>query len=127
MWIDESKYKDILGKVDDYGNQIKLLAIERRKYMDSVMEEVSPYKIGDEYVNVKTGERVKVMNIYRGSSVGRSSDIFADNSIRDIYARFDNGDNTSRDGYYDPYIKAADYDNKSDLYYKKLEDLARDK
>lgn len=123
MWIDESKHKDILDKVDDYGNRIKRLAIERRKYMDSVMEEVSPYKIGDEYVNAKTGERTKVLDLYRGSSVGHSSDIFADNSIRDIHARFDNGDNTSRYGYCNPYIKAIDYDNKTDLYYKKLEDL----
>ena len=45
MWIDESKHKDILDKVDDYGNRIKRLAIERRKYMDSVMEEVSPSTI----------------------------------------------------------------------------------
>lgn len=125
MWIDESKHKDILDKVDDYGNRIKRLAIERRKYMDSVMEEVSPYKIGDEYVNAKTGERTKVLDLYRGSSVGHSSDIFADNSIRDIHARFDNGDNTSRYGYYDPYIKASDYDNKTKEYYEKIENYMR--
>lgn len=124
MWIDESKHKDILDKVDDYGNRIKRLAIERRKYMDSVMEEVSPYKIGDEYVNVITRERVKVLEIYRRSSVGHG-DIFKDNSISDIHARFDNGDNTSRYGYYDPYIKASDYDNKTKEYYEKIENYMR--
>lgn len=124
MWIDESKHKDILDKVDDYGNRIKRLAIERRKYMDSVMEEVSPYKIGDEYANVKTRERVKVLEIYRRSSVGHG-DIFKDNSISDIHARFDNGDNTSRYGYYDPYIKASDYDNKTKEYYGKIENYMR--
>lgn len=126
MWIDESKHKDILDKVDDYGNRIKRLAIERRKYMDSVMEEVSPYKIGDEYVNVITRERVKVVEIYRMSSVGHG-DIFKDNSISDIHARFDNGDNTSRYGIEErnPYVKLSDYENKTDLYYKKLEDLTR--
>lgn len=124
MWIDESKHKDILDKVDDYGNRIKRLAIERRKYMDSVMEEVSPYKIGDEYVNAITRERVKVVEIYRRSSVGHG-DIFKDNSISDIHARFDNGDNTSRYGYYDPYIKASDYDNKTKEYYGKIENYMR--
>ena len=124
MWIDESKHKDILDKVDDYGNRIKRLAIERRKYMDSVMEEVSPYKIGDEYVNIITRERVKVVEIYRRSSVGHG-DIFKDNSISDIHARFDNGDNTSRYGYYDPYIKASDYDNKTKEYYGKIENYMR--
>lgn len=124
MWIDESKHKDILDKVDDYGNRIKRLAIERRKYMDSVMEEVSPYKIGDEYVNVITRERVKVVEIYRRSSVGHG-DIFKDNSISDIHARFDNGDNTSRYGYYDPYIRASDYDNKTKEYYGKIENYMR--
>lgn len=124
MWIDESKHKDILDKVDDYGNRIKRLAIERRKYMDSVMEEVSPYKIGDEYVNAITRERVKVVEIYRRSSVGHG-DIFKDNSISDIHARFNNGDNTSRYGYYDPYIKASDYDNKTKEYYGKIENYMR--
>ena len=124
MFINSEKHKAILDTIEDYNNRILKLAIERRKYMDSVMEEVSPYKIGDEYVNVKTRERVKVLEIYRRSSVGHG-DIFKDNSISDIHVRFDNGDNTSRYGYYDPYIKASDYDNKTKEYYEKIENYMR--
>lgn len=121
-----SGFKDIFEKVEDYNKKIEALILERISYMDSVMERISPFKIGDEYVNIKTGERTKIIEIYRMSSVGGRGAYF-DNSIFDIHARFDNGDNTSRYGMEErnPYVKLSDYENKTDLYYKKLEDLAR--
>ena len=72
-------------------------------------------------------EKEKEVNgIYRMSSVG-SLDGYFDNSVSDIHARFENGDNTSRFGVEERnlYIKSSDYKNKAHLYYKKLEDLAR--
>ena len=94
--------------------------------MNSVMEQIYPFKIGEEYVDIATGEHTKVNGIYRMSSVG-SLDSYFDNSVSDIHARFENGDNTSRFGVEErnPYIKLSDYKNKTHLYYKKLEDLAR--
>ena len=121
-----SGFKDIFEKVEEYNKKIESLISERILYMNSVMERISPFKIGDEYVNVKTGERAKVIEVYRMSSVGGRGTYF-DDSIFDIHARFDNGDNTSRYGIEErnPYVKLSDYENKTDLYYKKLEDLTR--
>lgn len=121
-----SGFKDIFEKVEEYNKKIESLISERKAYMDSVMERISSFKIGDEYVNVKTGEHTKIIEIYRMSSVGGRGAYF-DDSIFDIHARFDNGDNTSRFGIEErnPYVKLSDYENKTDLYYKKLEDLVR--
>ena len=121
-----SGFKDIFEKVEDYNNKIEALILERTAYMNSVMERISPFNVGEEYVNVKTGERAKVIEVYRMSSVGGRGAYF-DDSIFDIHARFDNGDNTSRYGIEErnPYIKSKDFDDKSELYYKKLQDLSR--
>lgn len=121
-----SGFEDIFDKVRDFNERIEQLISERQNFMDSVMEEVSPFKVGEEYVNIRTGERVKVSKIYRGSSVGTGLRYY-DDSLCDIHARFDNGDNTSRYGIEpkNPYIKAEYYDNNSELFYKKLKDLAR--
>ena len=123
-----SGFKDIFEKVEDYNKKIEALILERVSYMDSVMERITPFKIGDEYVNIKTGEHTKVIEIYRMSSVG-GREAYFDDSIFDIHASFDNGDNTSRFGNEkrNPYVKLSDYEDKTDLYYKKLEDLARHK
>ena len=119
-------FEDIFRRVEDYNEKIEALIAERTAYMNSVMEYISPFKIGDEYVNVKTGDHTKVIEIYRMSSVG-GREAYFDDSIFDIHARFDNGDNTSRYGIEgrNPYVKLSDYENKTDLYYKKLEDLER--
>lgn len=117
-------FQDFFDKVDDYNRRISQLIFERQQFMDSIMDTISPFKVGEEYVNVKTEERVKVTEIYRGSTVGFGKG-YHDDSISDIHARFDNGDNTSRYGYYDPYIKASDYDNKTKEYYEKLEEYIR--
>ena len=111
--------KDIFEKAEEYNKKIESLISERKAYMDSVMERISSFKIGDEYVNVKTGEHTKIIEIYRMSSVGGRGGYF-DDSIFDIHARFDNGDNTSRFGIEErnPYVKLSDYENKTDLFYK---------
>ena len=121
-------FEDIFRKVDDYNEKIEVLIAKRTAYMNSVMEYISPFKIGDEYVNIETGEHTKVKEIYRMSQVGGQGSYF-DDTIFDIHAQFDNGDNTSRFGFEErnPYVKLNDYKNKTDLYYKKLEDLARNK
>lgn len=121
-----SGFKDIFEKVEDYNKKIEALILERTAYMNSVMERISPFNVGEEYANVKTGERAKVIEVYRMSSVGGRGAYF-DDSIFDIHARFGNGDNTSRYGIEErnPYIKSKDFDDKSELYYKKLQDLSR--
>lgn len=119
-------FEDIFRRVEDYNEKIEALIAERTAYMNSVMEKISPFNVGDKYVNIKTGERAKVIEVYRMSSVGGRVTYF-DDSIFDIHARFDNGDNTSRYGIEErnPYVKLSDYENKTDLYYKKLEYLTR--
>ena len=121
-----SGFKDIFEKVEDYNKKIEALILERTAHMNSVMERISPFNVGEEYVNVKTGERAKVIEVYRMSSVGGRGAYF-DDSIFDIHARFGNVDNTSRYGIEErnPYIKSKDFDDKSELYYKKLQDLSR--
>lgn len=121
-----SGFEDIFEKVEDYNKKIEALILERMAYMNSVMERISPFNVGDEYVNVETGECAKVIEVYRMSSVGGRGAYF-DDSISDIHARFDNGDNTSRYGIEErnPYIKSKDFKDKSELYYKKLQDLSR--
>ena len=119
-------FRKIFEKVEDYNEKIEQLISERTGYMNSIMDQISPFKIGEEYVNIKTGERTKVSGIYRMSSVG-SLDSYFDNSVSDIHATFENGDNTSRfeTEERNPYIKLSDYKNKTHLYYKKLEDLVK--
>lgn len=124
MYISSHEFEDVFKTVENYNTKIEELICERYKYMESVMDKVSPYKIGDEYVNVKTGERVKVTEIYRGTQVGNSCH-YNDNSMYNIHARFDNGDNTSRYCYEDPYISAKDFEEKSKAYYEKLENFIK--
>lgn len=121
-----SGFKDIFEKVEDYNKKIEALILERIAYMNSVMKRISPFNVGEEYANVKTGERVKVIEVYRMSSVG-GQELYFDNSISDIHAKFDNGDNTSRYGIEkrSPYIKSKDFEEKTEVYYKKLQDLLR--
>lgn len=119
-------FRKIFEKVEDYNKKIEQLISDRTEYMNSIMDQISPFKIGEEYINIATGEHTKVSEIYRMSSVG-SLDSYFDNSVSDIHAMFENGDNTSRfeTEERNPYIKLSDYKNKTRLYYKKLEDLVR--
>lgn len=125
MYVSEKDHQEIFDKLNKMNEEIAELLMQRIKYMDSVMEKVSPFAVGDEYVNVKTGECVKVTEIYRGSSVG-CADIYKDGSLLDIHCYFDNGENTSCYGYEwcNPYIKLKDYQEKNEVYINKLEDLA---
>lgn len=127
MHVSEKDHQEIFDKLNKINEKIAELLIQRVKYMDSVMEEVSPFAVGDEYVNIRTGEHVKVTEIYRGSSVGHG-DISKDDSLSNIHCYFNNGDNTSRYCYEwkNPYIKLQDYQEKNEKYMNKLEWLAKD-
>ena len=118
---------EILNQLKEYNDKIEILLQERLKFMDSHMEEVWKYHVGDEYVNIRTGETVTVKEIYRETEIGGYRGKYDDNSLLTIHARFSNGDNTSRYYFdiYAPYCKKDDYDNKTDIYIKKLESCMR--
>lgn len=124
--IKNEENKEIFDRLEDLNKGIEILIKKRAEYMDSVMKEISPYKIGDEYTNIKTGEKTRVEKIYRRGQVG-DRNIFEDNSISEIFAAFENGDNTSRYGYEwkCPYIKSEDYENKTQKYYELLEQIVK--
>ena len=115
--------KEILDTLHEYNEKLKVLMQERFEFMESHMDEVSKYHVGDEYVNIRTGENVTVKEIYRNSEVGGYRGEYNDNSLSRIHARFSNGDNTSRYHFdtFAPYCKKEDYDNKTDAYIEKLE------
>ena len=118
---------EILNQLKEYNDKIEVLLQERLEFMDSHMDEVSKYHVGDEYVNIRTGEIVTVKEIYRETEIGGYRGKYDDNSLLTIHAQFSNGDNTSRYYFdiYAPYCKKDDYDNKTDTYIKKLESCKR--
>ena len=118
---------EILNQLQEYNDKIEALLQERLEFMDSHMDEVSEYHVGDEYVYIRTGETVTVKEIYRETEIGGCRGKYNDNSLLTIHARFSNGDNTSRYDFdmYVPYCKKEDYDNKTDTYIEKLESCVR--
>lgn len=126
MWVSEKEHQKIFEKLRKMNEEIDSLLMQRKSYMNFVMEKISPFSIGDKYVNLMTGEYVKVTGIYRGSSIGHN-DIYRDNSLLDIHCCFDNGDNTSSYGseLRNPYIKLKDYQEKNENYIEKLKYLSK--
>lgn len=122
---------EIFEKLDEYNSKIFGLLIERKRFMDSVMDSVSEFHVGDEYVNVITQEYVKVEKIYRKNNPPFCcydlETAAKDNSLRVIHACFSNGDNTSHYGetWKHPYIKKKDYEERGEKYIDKLEIVLR--
>ena len=118
---------EILNQLKEYNDKIEALLQERFEFMEKHMDEVSEYHVGDEYVNIRTGETVTVKEIYRETEIGGYKGKYNDNSLLTIHAQFSNGDNTSRYHFdmYAPYCKKEDYDNKTDTYIEKLESCMR--
>ena len=112
---------EILNQLKEYNDKIEALLQERLEFMDSHMDDVSEFHIGDEYVNILTYEEVVVKELYRESSVGIGAGHYKDNSLYTICARFSNGDNTSRYGVFHPYCNKKDFLEKNEKYLFQLE------
>lgn len=118
---------EIFKKLDDLNSEIYKKIMERKEFMDSVMDEVSEYHVGDEYVNVITKEQVTVRMIYRRANPPFScydlKQSVEDRYLNIIHAYFSNGDNTSRYGesWKNPYLKKSDYEERGEKYIEKLD------
>ena len=114
--------KEIFDTLHEYNKRLEVLMQERFEFMEKHMDEVSEYHVGDEYVDIRTGENVTVKRIYRETEFGGCRGKYNDNSLSTIHAQFSNGDNTLRYNFemYDLYCKKEDYDNKTDTYIEKL-------
>ena len=68
--------------------------------MDKIMDKISEFEVGDTCINILTGEKVKVVSLYR-----IDAGTYADNSFDGICAKLSNGDDTSKYEGNHPYCR----------------------
>lgn len=124
--IEDNSSKDIYGgiytKLEEFNKSIDFLIQQRTIFMDKVMDEICEFKVGDDCVNILTGEKAKVLSIYRAKA-GK----YKDNSFDDICMTLSNGDDTYKYHGNHPYCKKDDVEEKKDTYVRRLENLLKNK
>lgn len=113
MITDKDEAREHLKELND---KVEQAIQDRKDFLDEHASLFADFKIGEEVINIQTGEWTTVKRYYR---MHRDSNVYYDNSLR-TECEFTNGDNTSRYGIIHPYKSKNEY---ALILKRKLEEL----
>lgn len=111
------KQKTALAQLAILNAEVTAIITKRKAFMDENQHLFAEFQVGDEIVNVMTGEHGVVSKHYRywdtQSNPIHDSNFSVEHEIRVASNIFDN---TSRHDGFHPWIRLADYEKKTSRY-----------